>query len=497
MNTADDLATLAERFDLSDGDIADTADRTAADIKKLVELWQSQGIDQATATRTLRKIAARHGVGFPAQDGFTQRLNRMLDAGWWRRALRKRRRTVEHHAIQCGAVHRHAAPYVSPKALQRHDDGRRSMKEWLLSQELMNLGTGEVIPLDEVIASSQANPANRRMAMMARTKGIEAQAKAKGHEALFLTLTAPSRMHARHASGQAVEHHDGASPRQVQTYLNGVWRKAMRSMQRAGLAAYGLRTVEPHHDGCPHWHVLMFVAPEQSEAILRTLRAHALADSPDEPGAAEHRFRVERIDPAKGSALGYIAKYVSKSIDGEGIDTDDESGSDGDTASRRIVAWARLWGIRQFQFFGVPPITPARELYRLKDADTFDSEGLRTAHAACLANDHAAYLAACEAHAVTFALRYEERPSARYADEVARAIYGLCASTADLSQPLELTTRTEKWCIQPRQPDPAAAAVCPPWTRFNNCPEPVKSRAYGPPMVTATSTKQRPEVAPC
>ena len=47
------------------------------------------------------------------------------------------------------------------------------------------------------------------------------------------------------------------------------------------------------------------------------MRRHALRDGPDERGAQARRFTVERIDPAKGSAVGYVAKYVSKSIDGE------------------------------------------------------------------------------------------------------------------------------------------------------------------------------------
>ena len=59
------------------------------------------------------------------------------------------------------------------------------------------------------------------------------------------------------------------------------------------LTPYGLRTVEPHHDACPHWHALLFAPPEQLEAILHTLRAYALADSPDELRSAQvHSIRL-------------------------------------------------------------------------------------------------------------------------------------------------------------------------------------------------------------
>lgn len=491
-----DLAAQAAAFDLTDSDIEAKAARIAGQVQRMAALWQAQHTPETVAARYLRGVTSRHHVDQPQKAGFTQRLNRMADPAWWRRALRKRLRTVEHQAIQRGAVHRQASPDLSAKALRRHEADRRRLVALLATLELLNVGTGEVIPLDDVIATSLANPENRRMAMMARIKGIEDRARTKGHEALFLTITAPSRMHARHHTGQANDQHDGSSPRHVQTYLHGVWRKAMRAMQHARLTPYGLRVVEPHHDACPHWHVLLFVAPDQSAGALDTLRGYALADCPDEAGAAEHRFKVERIDPAKGSALKYVAKYVSKSVDGEGLDGDTESNEDGKSTARRVVAWARRWGIRQFQFFGLPPITPMRELYR-HDGEGLGSAGLAEAHQACKANDHAAYLGACEAHGIAFSVQYDERPSTRYADELARVIRGLCASAADLAQPLELTTRTETWCIQPRKLAQAEGAVCLPWTRFNNCAQSMESTACASPGTARLGQASPAEVATC
>lgn len=474
---AADLAALATRVDLADGDIEDAADKIAGQVLRLVRVWRDAGTPEAEAMAALRALARRHHVALPSKDGFAERLNRMRDAAWWRRALRKRFRLVELQAIRTGAVHAHASPYVSSKALRRFQRGRRQLAALLATLEALNTSTGEVLPLEDVIASSQANPANRRMAMMARIKGIDAHARAKGHEALFLTLTAPSRMHARHSTGRANDRYDGTGPREGQAYLHRVWRKAMRQLQRSGLTVYGLRTVEPHHDACPHWHVLVYTAAGQADAVVATVRRHALADSPDEPGAVEHRLKVDPIDPVRG-ALAYVAKYVSKSIDGEGVGNDDETGRSGADAATSIVAWARQWGIRQFQFFGLPAITPMRELYR-HDGEGLESQALVEAHRACKANDHAAYLGALEAHRIAFAVRYDERQSTRYPDELARVIRGLKASALDLAEPRELTTRTELWVIQPRQPVAGQAhtsgPAADPWTRFNNCAPPCES----------------------
>lgn len=455
-------------FDISDSELRDSAEKAALSVKRLADLWQTQGTPEPTVRRTLRRIAAKHHVRLPDKDGLNHALNRLSDPAWWRRALRQRFRLVELQAIRSGQVHRHASPYVSPKAARRAARDRQRIEELLASLEVVNQNTGEVLSLEEIAAQSLANPANRRRAMMARLKGIEDYSKAKGHEALFLTITCPSRMHARHHSGAPNERYDGTGPRQAQAYMNSVWRRATRKLQHVGIVFYGVRVTEPHHDACPHWHLLAFTPSKHASQLVSVLRSYALMDCPDEPGATERRFKVETIDAEKGSAVGYVAKYVAKSLDGEGVGDDDETGGSAVEAACSIVAWARVWGMRQFQFFGLPHITPTRELYRL-DQLTAPSRGLELAHQACKANDYGAWLTACEAHGLRFRVDYSERPSTRYPDEIARRIRGVTALAGDLEQALQLITRTDEWRIQPRASHRTTAADSPPWTRFNNC----------------------------
>jgi hypothetical protein len=133
---------------------------------------------------------------------------------------------------------------------------------------------------------------------------------------------------------------------------------------------YGLRTVEAHHDGTPHWNVLMFGLPVDADTIATEIKkCFLLADAPDEPGARAHRVRRKEIDRARGDATSYIAKYISKGIDGfrVGVDYEDtERQRDAAETCMRAEAWASIHGIRQFQFFGGPPVTVWRELRRLR-----------------------------------------------------------------------------------------------------------------------------------
>jgi hypothetical protein len=95
------------------------------------------------------------------------------------------------------------------------------------------------------------------------------------------------------------------------------------------------------------------------------IRHYALEIDGDEKGAAENRCDFKKIDPTKGSATGYILKYIVKNIDGAGLG-EDKFGNDSILVAQPIDAWASCWCIRQFQQIGGASVSVWRELRRLR-----------------------------------------------------------------------------------------------------------------------------------
>jgi hypothetical protein len=372
---------------------------------------------------------------------------------WWRRTLRKiHGREVEATAISLNMVSKKSQIYVSDASLGRRRSQKARTKTLLEGVEAVN-ELGERFTLQELSDLSVSNPKNRRAELMVRMAGLERIAMDLDHVGEFYTLTCPSRMHsARHTSGDRNPSYDGTTPEQAQKYLVHVWAKIRTALSNRNIKIYGLRVVEPHHDGTPHWHMLVFMEPEVRESVREIMRHYALEVDGSEPGAEKYRFKAVAIDRAKGTATGYIAKYISKNIDGYGVD-EDNYGRDAKSSSERIEAFASTWGIRQFQQVGGPPVTVWRELRRTKPDAVKDSEILRQAVVAADAGDWAEFVrlmggpsALRKDHPVHIVRLWSDKPG-MYGEPLGNTIIGVVCGEE------ELITRIHQWKVDFKQGD--------------------------------------------
>ncbi|WP_261644357.1 replication endonuclease [Erwinia mallotivora] len=329
----------------------------------------------------------------------TPAIMRMQMEKWWKGRLRRVAASWrEHLQIALANVSKKHTPYASSMTVSEWREQKRRTREFLKGMELED-EEGNRISLIEKYDGSVANPAIRRCELMTRIRGFENICNEMGFFGEFYTLTAPARYHATIKTGHRNRKWNGASPADTQRYLCSVWQKIRAKLHREEIRIFGIRVAEPHHDATPHWHMLMFMRPEQAERVRKIMRDYAWQEDGNElttDKARKARFHAEAIDPEKGSATGYVAKYISKNIDGYALDgeTDDESGKDLKETASAVSAWAARWHIRQFQFVGGAPVTVYRELRRMADSETAHglSVEFAAAHDAADSGDWAGYV---------------------------------------------------------------------------------------------------------
>jgi hypothetical protein len=463
-------------------ELADVDDAGFSELKTLYTWYMRAGFIslQFNVTPPHWERVTKKYVG---EDEIAPAITRMFNEVWWRGRLRRVAAAWrEHLQIAVGNVSKKRHAYASKNCVTDWREQKRRTREFLKGLELED-EDGNRISLIEKYDGSVANPAIRRCELMTRIRGFENICNELGYVGEFYTLTAPSKFHATTKAGYRNRKWNGASPSDTQSYLTGLWARIRAKLHREEVRIFGIRVAEPHHDGTPHWHMLMFMLPEDVERVRLIIRDYAWEEDRHElrsDKAKKARFHVEAIDPEKGSATGYVAKYISKNIDGYALDgeTDDESGELLKETAPAVSAWAARWHIRQFQFIGGAPVTVYRELRRLADTETAHGLSVEFAavHDAADAGDWAGYV---NAQGGPFVRRddlqvrtlYEPRSEFNQYGEETVCIRGVYDSTVGAGTPI--LTRLTQWKIVPKRAVDLAVDVkgapAPSRSSVNNC----------------------------
>lgn len=478
MSRADIDLLAADIASFIRGELANMNDAGMGEYQTLYAWYQRAGI-VAWQFNVAPPHWQRMSKTFFNKDDAAAAVIRMFSEAWWRGRLRRIAAAWrEHLQIALGSVSKTRAAYASRRCVTEWREQKRRTREFLKGMELED-EEGNRISLVERVDGSVANPAIRRCELMTRIRGFENICQALGYVGEFYTLTAPAPYHATLRTGYPNAKWNGASPAETQRYLTQLWARIRAKLHREGRRIFGIRVAEPHHDGTPHWHMLMFMLPEDVECVRRIVGDYARQGDAAElqsESARKARFHAEAMDPQKGSATGYIAKYISKNIDGYALDgeTDRESGGLLKETAAAVSAWAGRWHIRQFQFVGGAPVTVYRELRRLADAEAARGLSVEFAavHDAADAGDWAGYVTAqggpfVRRDDLQVRALYEPRAGFnQYGEETVR-IRGVYDATVGAGTPI--LTRITQWKIVPKRAEDRSDAPAASWSSVNNC----------------------------
>ncbi|BEK74738.1 replication endonuclease [Enterobacter asburiae] len=433
-------------------------------------------------------------------------ISRLIKDEWWVNQLKAQRmRWCEALLIAAGEVNKDRSPYASKRAIRDVHARRLANLEYLKSCELENKVTGERIDLISKVMGSISNPEIRRMELMNTIAGIERYAASVGDVGMFITLTTPSKYHPTRQVGKGesktVQLNHGwnetaFTPKDGQRYLCRIWSLMRTAFKDNDLEVYGMRVVEPHHDGTPHWHMMLFCKPGQRKAINEIMRRYALKEDGHEKGAAKQRFESRHLN--QGGAAGYIAKYIAKNIDGYALDgqLDHDTGKPLKDTAAAVTAWASTWRIPQFKPIGLPTMGAYRELRKLPRGVSIASEfddRVEAARAAADKGDFDLYIIAQgganmprDAQAVRVARKLTDEVN-EYEEDIERVI-GIYAP--HLGAHRVHVTRTAEWRIVPKvlavEPLTLKSGSAAPRSPVNNCG---KLSGDGDPVMTPTPSE--------
>ena len=364
---------------------------------------------------------------------------RMTCAKWWgKKLLKLRDQCCEHLCVAVGLVTK-KKPFVSDECFGEWKTQQKTAQQWLESTMIEN-EDGVILPLIEAAMAGNANPSNRVTELIVRNRGLEDMADDAGMIALAVTLTCPSKYHSNSYKWNA----DNAKV--AQKYLVNTFAKMRSALSYRDIQFLGFRVAEPHKDSTPHWHMAWVIKPEDEAEVRRIITHYAYEVDGKEPGAAEHRLKIEAITKDRGGIAGYFIKYLLKGIPGDHMhgqsELEFESGQTIGAVSARVAAWASRYGIRQYQFYGTESVQVWRELRRLKAGP--QSPEIEAARAAACGSDWKMYEDAMT-HA-QLSLNYELTPEGNQYGEVTRRVQGLDGIA--FGEKRLIVTRGERWKLR-------------------------------------------------
>jgi len=185
----------------------------------------------------------------------------------------------------------------------------RKQKNFLDFSYVVNNETGQSFTLKECIISSNHTPDRYHAEIQNRINTLDQEATEAGLTPVFLTLTLPSPYHEMKkdkTTGKLVPNplYNGTSAKEAVKILTKQWAKlrqdrSLKMLEKSERMYY--RVNEPHKDGTPHTHILLYIPNPCIEQVEKAF--YRLYDE-----------RGNKFEKNIRSATSYIMKYINKTL---------------------------------------------------------------------------------------------------------------------------------------------------------------------------------------
>ena len=386
---------------------------------------------------------------------------------WHRRRLRRQAGFARQHlAAALVTVGKGGAPYADDYSLARFRERRAATMAWAAARVLRHQD-GTTTPLKDVLDRAAAGSLARLGAVL---HGLDDQAEAEGLVPVMVTLTLPPVWHPNPKQGRQSWTPDRA-PEAADKALRLLWSRFRARLKKSDIQTLGLRVWEPHEDGCPHIHALLYLRPGLRHRTFDPITGMVLSERTDVQEVDRHlrALCTEPVPPAKGKdgkpkrvasdltvidrqqskPTTYVTKYLRKAMSagpGDGIGQDQYD-------RHRATASERGW--RRYAFLGVHGVQRAwQRLATVREREVASAPPQISDACAALAESRwADALVALGARATAdmprVRLLYEDRLTV-YGDTARRAVAVVSDDAPGWKLPLSRGSLIEKQSASPK-----------------------------------------------
>ncbi|MDO9303852.1 MAG: replication endonuclease [Sulfuricurvum sp.] len=183
----------------------------------------------------------------------------------------------------------------------------RLQDNFLKFSYITNDHTGQSFSLKDCIVSSNHNPQRYYGEIQNRINTLEREALNAGLTPVFLTMTLPSEYHEMKQINGKLEYNpkfNNSSPKDNVKILTKLWAKlrqdrSLKELTKDQRMYY--RVNEPHKDGTPHTHILLFIPKDQIDRVEIAFKRLFI------PVGNKFEKNIR-------SASSYIMKYINKTL---------------------------------------------------------------------------------------------------------------------------------------------------------------------------------------